>query len=200
MSLEHRWRSAILLGIASALVITGTACQKEETKKPDPIAGAFAEFDSRLGAYMALRKRLVADVGELDPTSSQEKIAARANGLAQAIIAARASAKQGDIFTPEISSIIATLIKEEYSRRADTVIDVRDDTQAELPDFKPEVNQVYPTSYPLATFPPTLLPILPTLPEQIEYRIVQKYLILRDVEANVILDFMPNAVPWAAAP
>ena len=195
MSLEHRWRSAILLGVATAVVITGTACQKEETKKPDPIATTFSDFDDRVGKYLALRKRLVADVGELDPTSSQAQIAARANGLAQAVIAARADAKPGDLFTPEISSIVATLIKEEYARRADTVLETREDQQDELPDFTPQVNQVYPTSYPLATFPPTLLPLLPALPEQLEYRIVQNYLVLRDVEANVILDFMPNAVP-----
>lgn len=185
----------MLLGVASAVLFTGAACTKEEARKPDPIATTFSEFDRRIGVYMNLRKRLVTDVGELDPTGSQAEIAARANGLAQAILVARANAKQGDIFTPEISSIIATLIKEEYSRRADTVIEARDDSQDELPDFVPQVNQVYPTSYPLATFPPTLLPILPALPEQIEYRIVQNYLVLRDVEANVILDFMPNAVP-----
>jgi hypothetical protein len=59
----------------------------------------------------------------------------------------------------------------------------------------PEVNQIYPTTYPLATFPPALLPLLPPLPDDVEYRVVQHYLVLRDVEANVIIDFMPNAVP-----
>jgi hypothetical protein len=134
-------------------------------------------------------------VGELDPTRSQAEIATRANGLAQAIIAARSQAKPGDIFTPEISTIFATLIKQEYSRRADTVLETREDQQDELPDFVPHVNQIYPTTYPLATFPPALLPLLPTLPEHVEYRVVQNYLVLRDVEANVIIDFMSNAVP-----
>lgn len=195
MSLEHRWRRTMLLGVAGAMLITGAACTKEAAQKPDPIATTFSEFDRRIGVYMNLRKRLVADVGELDPTGSQAEIAARANGLAQAIAVARGGAKQGDIFTPEISSIIATLIKEEYARRTDTVLETRDDQQDELPDFVPQVNQVYPTTYPLATFPPALLPILPALPEQLEYRVVQNYLVLRDVEANVILDYLPNAVP-----
>jgi hypothetical protein len=87
------------------------------------------------------------------------------------------------------------MIKEEYSRRPPPVLDAREDTQDELPNFVPEVNQLYPTTYPLATFPPSLLPLLPRLPEQLEYRVVQQYLILRDVEANVIVDFMPNAMP-----
>jgi hypothetical protein len=75
------------------------------------------------------------------------------------------------------------------------VLNARDDAQRELPDFVPEVNQLYPTAYPLATFPATLLPLLPQLPKELEYRIVSKYLILLDVEASVIVDLMPHAVP-----
>ena len=76
------------------------------------------------------------------------------------------------------------------------VIETRGDQQEELPNFEPRVNQLYPTTYPLATFPPALLPLLPPLPEEVEYRIVRDNLVLRDIEANVILDFIPRAVPW----
>ena len=144
---------------------------------------------------MKLRKKLVDSIGELDPTKSQAEITARSIGLANALIAERAQAKPGDIFTPEIATILATLIKQEHSRRSDPVQETRGDQQDELPDFVPQVNQMYPTTYPLATFPATLLPLLPPLPEMLEYRIVQNYLVIRDVEANVIIDFMPNAVP-----
>jgi hypothetical protein len=194
VSLERRWRRSMLLGMATMLVVVG-GCQEKETERPDPIAAAFADFDKRLETYIKVRTRLVDSVGKLDPTRSQAEIATRATALGQAIIAARAQAKPGDIFTPEIATILATLIKEEYSRRADTVLETREDSQDELPDFVPQVNQIYPTTYPLATFPPALLPLLPTLPEYVEYRVVQNYLVLRDIEANVILDFMPNAVP-----
>lgn len=57
------------------------------------------------------------------------------------------------------------------------------------------MNQLFPTTYPLATFDALLLPILPKLPEQVEYRRMSHYLMLRDVEANLIVDFMPNAFP-----
>src|SRR5688572_8519096 len=154
-----------------------------------------ADFAKRIDSYVKVRKELADSVGELDPSWSQVEIANRASKLGTALVAARANAKPGDIFTPEIASILATLIKEEYSRRPDAVQETREDQQDELPDFVPQVNQVYPTTYPLATFPPALLPILPALPEQIEYRMVQNYLVLRDVEANVILDYLPNAVP-----
>ena len=91
--------------------------------------------------------------------------------------------------------MFATLIKEEYRRRPPRVKEVRGDAQDELPDFTPKVNDLYPTTYPLATFPPELLPLLPKLPEVVEYRVVSHYLVLRDIESNVILDVMPRAVP-----
>ena len=188
-------RRRILIGAAGA-VVAAAGCKKDEAKPAEnPTETVFADFAKRVDAYMKLRKTLVDSVGELDPTKSQAEITTRATKLANSIIAARAQAKPGDIFTPEFSALIATLIKQEYSRRPDSVQETREDQQDELPDFVPRVNQVYPTTYPLATFPATLLPILPRLPEALEYRVVQNYLVLRDIEANVILDVMPNAVP-----
>ncbi len=187
-------RRLVLVG--GAVVTTASGCKKEETKKVEnPTAAVFDDFGKRVDAYMKLRKTLVDSVGDLDPTKSQAEITARATKLASGIMAARAQAKPGDIFTPEFSALIATLIKQEYSRRPESVQETREDQQDELPDFVPKVNQLYPTTYPLATFPATLLPILPRLPEELEYRVVQNYLVIRDIEANVILDIMPNAVP-----
>ena len=187
-------RRLLLLPI-SALIVSGAGGCREETPRRDPTAVTFDDFARRIEEYGRLRKQLVDSVGELDPTRSQAEIAARATALANAIAAARPQAKPGDIFTPEVAAVLATLIKEEYSRRSEPVQETRDDQQEELPDFVPKVNELYPTTYPLATFPATLLPILPPLPEHLEYRVVQHYLVLRDVEANVIVDFMPNAVP-----
>jgi hypothetical protein len=153
------------------------------------------EFTTRVNDYVALRNRLADSVGPLAADMSQEQIAARATALGQAIIAARPDARPGAIFTPRAASVFATLIKQEYSRRPPRVREAREDAQDELPDFEPKVNQPYPTTYPLATFPPELLPLLPRLPEEVEYRVVNHYLLLRDVESNLIVDFMPRAVP-----
>ena len=191
------FRRGIAVAIAGAALVVGTACKNEEAKQPavDPTETVFNDFTKRVDDYMKLRKSIVDTVGDLDPTKSQAEITVRSTALANGVIAARAQAKAGDIFTPEFSALVATLIKEEYRRRSISVRETRGDQQDELPDFKPTVNQLYPTTYPLATFPATLLPLLPSLPEQLEYRVVQHYLVLRDVEANLILDFMPNAVP-----
>ena len=42
--------------------------------------------------------------------------------------------------------------------------------------------------------PPQVLMNLPKLPPELEYRIINKNLIIRDVDANIIVDFVPNAI------
>ena len=191
---RSKLRHSTLVGLAT--LFAAVACNETAEKSDiDPMKPVFEDFAKRVDHYIKLRKTFVDTIGEIDPTKSQAEITTRANGLADAIIVARSQAKQGDIFTPEVATILATLIKEEYSRRPEPVTETRADQQDELPDFVPRVNQVYPTTYPLATFPATLLPLLPPLPNALEYRIVQRYLVIRDTEANVIIDFMPNAVP-----
>ncbi|HEX7024338.1 MAG TPA: hypothetical protein VF187_05935, partial [Gemmatimonadales bacterium] len=188
-----RIRPWICAGLA--LVVAGSAAGCGRKERVDPTADAFAGFGKRVEEYVALRNRLAEKMGPLDETKSQAEIAARAATLASLIEQERATARQGDLFSPDVAALIATLIKEEYRRRPDSVRETRGDAQEELPDFTPRVNMLYPTTYPLATFPPSLLPILPPLPKEVEYRIVERYLVLRDVEANVIVDYMPNAVP-----
>ena len=63
----------------------------------------------------------------------------------------------------------------------------------------PAINTDYPTALPLATVPPGLLLKLPTLPDELEYRFLGRHLILRDIKANLIVDFIPDAVPAAPA-
>ena len=59
--------------------------------------------------------------------------------------------------------------------------------------MKVGVNQIYPTTLPLATFPGNLLKVLPELRRIFEYRIVGRDLILLDVKGNVVVDVVRNA-------
>jgi hypothetical protein len=53
----------------------------------------------------------------------------------------------------------------------------------------------FPAANEMATMPPSLLRALPPLPVELEYRLVGEHLVLRDVKAAMILDYIPNAVP-----
>jgi hypothetical protein len=166
----------------------------------DSASIAGADFRKRVDDYVALRNQLAAKVGPIDETKSQAEIAARAATLAHLIGEARKDTAQGAIFTPAAAAQFVALIKREYHGRPDSVKATRADQEDEhrtegLPDFVPRVNQLFPTAYPLPTFPPALLALLPQLPKEVEYRIVGHHLLLRDVEANLIIDYVPNAVP-----
>jgi len=54
---------------------------------------------------------------------------------------------------------------------------------------------VYPTTLPLVSVPAKLLARLPMLPEALEYRLIDHYFLLRDRDANVIVDVLSNVYP-----
>ena len=160
----------------------------------NPDALTQQDFKKRVDAYVALHNAAVKDVGSLKPTTDSSAIKEGQNALAQRIAAARADAKPGDLFTPEIKArfreLLAPQLKGEDGRDARAI--VKDDAPVSVP-FK--VNAVYPAGKPLPTVPAHILLNLPTLPKELEYRIIDKHLILRDTEANLIVDYMLNAIP-----
>lgn len=183
---------AALLGIVS--VIAG-GCMTNEQAPPNSKDQALAEFKERTDDYATLQKTLADRLGPLDETKSPAEISTRERGLGEAIQAERAGAKEGDMFSPAVATLFRAIIREEFAHRSRLALEDRDEAQDELPNFTPTVNQIYPTTYPLATFPPGVLGHLPELPEPLEYRFVQRNLILRDVEANVIVDVLRGAAP-----
>ena len=44
------------------------------------------------------------------------------------------------------------------------------------------------------TVPPNILAALPRLPEDLEFRFVNRHMILLDVHANIIVDYVVNAI------
>ena len=68
---------------------------------------------------------------------------------------------------------------------------LKDDAPSAVPL---KVNAKYPSSATLPTVPSTVLLNMPPLPKSLEYRIVGKALLLRDVDADIIVDFFPNVI------
>ena len=153
---------------------------------------ALEDFTRRLDAYMTVQRRLEKESPKMKETNDPGEIKAAQDVLAEKIRAARQDAKRGDIFTPEVTSLFRRLMYPEL-----TGPDGRD-TRANLNDegasVRLQVNGRYPSSEPLETIPPNILASLPQLPEDMEYRVVGKHLVLRDVDANLIIDFIPNAI------
>ena len=178
---------------ASIVAFTPAVAQQREGSAANPDALIQQDFQKRVDAYITLRTRAVKGIGPLKPTTNPADIKAGQDALAERIAAARSDAKPGDIFTPEIRqrfrALLAPHLTGEDGRDAKAI--VKDDAPAAVP-FK--VNAPYPEGKPLPTVPAKLLVNLPPLPKQVEYRIIDKHLILRDTEANLIVDYMLNAI------
>lgn len=171
-----------------------TAEQKATASPDNPDSAILADFNARLDNYVKKQRALLKDspVAE-DATPAQIK--ARQDTLAAELRAARKDAKQGDIFTPQVADLFKRLMYPEVKGP-----DGKETKQAlgedgEVAQVKLEVNATYPATEPLATTPSNLLANLPQLPMDVEYRITNKrHLVLRDVDANIIVDFIYNAI------
>jgi hypothetical protein len=154
---------------------------------------ALAEFEKQTTAYVNWRKSTAGTLGAtLTQTASPAEIAARETALGTHIRKARNQARQGDIFNANAAAVFRRVITADYRARTAQKKRLQQD---DVPTFAMTLNQTYPSQFPLATFPATLLAKLPKLPEQVEYRLVGTHLILRDTEANVIVDYVPNVIP-----
>ncbi len=162
--------------------------------QPVNAQGAAAlEFRKRVDAYVKIHNEAERKVPNLKATDDPKEISDREKALADTIMTLRANAQPGEIFAPEYQPYFIKIVQDDFKLRSAA------DRKAlinELPkDLKVDINTVYPTSQPLETFPPALLRKLPDLPPELEYRIVGRSLILRDVKANLIVDILRDVVP-----
>jgi hypothetical protein len=154
-----------------------------------------ADFQQRAKQYLDWRDKTV---GKLPaPANSPGKIVAARHELANKVRVARAGAPQGQIFTPEIADYfrrqIAKTMNGPYGPEIRSSLRNAEPTKIEL-----QINQSYPERVPLQSTPPTLLLNLPELPKGLEYRIVDRELVLRDSDANIVVDYIPNAFPGSS--
>jgi hypothetical protein len=154
-------------------------------------AAALKDFTDRIADYVALQKRLESTLKQ-SPTDDPAQIDVRRKALAEAIRAARPRAKRGEVFGAA-GAQFREIIRRDARERS-----VRDVYAAmqEVPLRSPiRVNVDYPEKAALATVPPLILKQLPPLPDGIEFRFMGRDLILRDANANLIIDFIHEAVP-----
>jgi hypothetical protein len=155
-----------------------------------PQAPVFSDFQERIKQYVKVRQAAPL----LRTTKKREEIVDRRTALAQAIRESRPDAKQGDIFTKEISAQFLQAIQS--TLHGSNSSNVRQTIRQGNPiaGVSVTVNAAYPEDLPLTTVPPTLLLRLPRLPERLAYRIVGHDFVLQDTEARLIVDFIPGAV------
>ena len=196
----------IYVVVISLIGICSSSAQQVERTDPRPMpkgtnvnpdAGLLADFSAKVAAYNQLRKDLAKDSPQLKETTDPTQISNAEKALATKIRAARVNAKRGDIFTPATEAMFRRLIRPPMTKGPDATenkaIVKEDAPQASEVPFK--VNGEYPKDVSLSTVPPDVLKALPPLPENLQYRIVGKHLILLCTQGNLIVDYMLNAIP-----
>ena len=184
------------IGVVASLAIVAVADTPFADQTPvNPDAKILADFNNRVKAYIALRNKADNDAPKLKETKEAAKIQEAQLALAAAIRNARATAKPGDIFAPEIEKKFRALLSPEVKGPAGAK--AKATILEEKPMVELKVNTEYPSAEPLSTVPPTVLQAMPPLPkgEGLEYRFVRKHLILLDTRANLIVDYLLNAIP-----
>jgi hypothetical protein len=210
------WEASMKATPLLFLVICVIGCGGSAAPRPEKSAGAesqagavkpsadpaanqdavvMADFTTRVEKYADLHKDLAKGSAKQKDDTSAEQINKQKDALAAKIQAARAGAKHGEIFTPDVRQafrrLLAPELKGEDGRDAKAVL--KDDAPA--PGTVPfKVNAKYPESQPKPTMPVNLLQKLPTLPEPLEYRVVGQHLLLIDTAADLIVDYALNVV------
>jgi hypothetical protein len=217
MTREH----AALGGLALIVSLAGAGCSttSQETIAPPQTTEMDGEtlrkFQHEVEEYVELRKDALKNIPPLDDKTTPAKADAYQNALTDAIIAYRKGSKRGDIFKPEVEQAIRRMLHREFSspQGPGLLNDIKqgnpkvegnplpqDPSKEVKKNVTVAVNARYPESAPYSSVPPSLLLKLPLLPPQVRYRFIGRALILRDTEANVILDFIPDIVPDPSIP
>jgi len=176
------------------LAIVSSGAVLVQARPPaNPDAQALADFKARVDKYVEVRKKADDSAPPLKKTDDPREIKEAQQALVERIGAARAGAKQGDIFTPEITTVFRRLLRPEIKEKGTKEVMKEDKINPAAVSFK--INQPYPDKQPRVTVPVNVLAALPKLPTDIDYRFVDKHLILHDTRANTIIDYIANAIP-----
>jgi len=201
--------SRLRVAVAVPLLVFATACENDPKKdapvtaenKPQmvekqatigsPDGSVVAEFERRIGEYVALQQQLDGTLKALPKRAAPKEIDAHQRALLALVAKGRPDAKQCDIFVPAMQAFIRGLVRRVVTGPEGGRI------KASLMDENPmgvkiAVNDRYPDTIPLATMPPDILAALPKLPDDLEYRFVGNRLIILDNKAHLIVDFVSD--------
>lgn len=175
---------------------TGQTPPRQEATPPVSAAAtqAVTDFRRQCDAYVALHNKVESGLPKLPENAKPEQIDQALDGLSQGIVAARASAKPGDVFVPGAADYLRQTLVRVFSGADGKQLraSILDENPVDQPV---RINGPYPDGIPLSTMPPQLLSALPKLPDELEYRFVGERLILFDHHAHLIVDYVDRALP-----
>ena len=164
-----------------------------QTSVPENVASDFA---ARVARYMTARQDPAPADALAADRAAPEAVRNRRAALGERIKTARKDSKPGEILFPDLVAAITPIFRSDtfaITGRQSAAIAL----ETERPPDNiavPRVNEPFPKDFGLVSPPATILTKLPELPEALEYRLVGPHLVIRDVDANLVIDVAPNVL------
>jgi hypothetical protein len=181
---------APMLAVVS-LLAGGTS---QEKPRVNPDAALSVEFLEGIEQYVELHKKLEATLPPRPEHATPAEIQAHEDALAKLIVQARSRAKQGDLLPQKVRAYLRRQIGSVL--RGPDGAAIRRAVMEDNPGrVQLKANARYPEGLPITTMPAPILGALPKLPEHVEYRFVGERLVLLDIHAQLVMDYMTDALP-----
>ena len=189
MTSARRFRLAAILFVLAAPAVHAQGAGQPVNRD----AQIMADFVKRVDEYVALRSKAESTLPSLPKQTNPTEVDAHERALTELIQKARTTAKQGDLFTPEMQGVVRKLLRPIFQGPGGKQIRAEILDKEYKGDVALKVNGRYPDQVPLSTVPPQVLKSLPKLPDDLEYRFIQLNLILLDPRAHIIVDYIPRS-------
>ncbi len=186
-------QTAIALAVLTIAPATTISAQTPSASSSDQ--KVLSDFSKQAKDYISKEHSLAAN--KMKPTSDVSKLEQQRKQLRDAVQQSRPNAKQGDFFTPEAAKVFRKLLADVLNGPDSAKIKTSLNHAEPGAPANFRVNAEFPNAngQPIQSVPPTVLKALPALPKEMEYCIAGNTLALRDSSANMVVDFLPNALP-----
>jgi hypothetical protein len=199
-------RLLCLVGLAATI---GCGPTLPPTNVPQPVDHTFEPFRRVLQTYVdqtqPYRKEAAQAAehvpGKASPAAGATRsVRTRENLLADVLkTKLRPDAKPGDLFVPAVAEAIRHQVDAAFSGpRKDLLMDGLAE-QNEAGKASPHQVSINDTT-DAPKLPPLLLDVLPPLPKQLEYAFVDRTLLLKDADAQVVVDLLSDVLPAQPQP
>jgi hypothetical protein len=186
-------RNAVPAGVpttaSGAAAVRGTETRSQVSLDAELVT----DFQRRVDRYMQLHDKV-----QKQGTRQQQRDDVGENLVSQQAMAmrirfARHDARPGDLFTATIAMALRRAL--DPVLRGPTALRAREAIREDAPaTFVLVVNGSFPEGDSRSTMPGHVLQILPPLPNGLEYRIVDTHLVLVDLDADIVVDYITDVM------
>jgi hypothetical protein len=185
-----------ILNACLALVLTQSGQASVPSQLTTSQSQTAAEFETRIREYVALHRKLEGAVPTIDTSGDYVQVLAAIDLLAAKIGEARRHARRGDVFTPAVECWFREMIDLSLCGcDTDALHAAINEENPPNVVFALHINGRWPEGASLGPMPPRLLADLPRLPNELQYRFLDRDFILWDSHANLVVDFIRMALP-----